>query len=93
VTRRPPDYAARVRDTVSARYLIFEVMEVFQEALAARGSELEDLVGDSDSARRFVDAMPSADVCVSLKTAAHRNPQTRWTANIPPPSIQVRGAG
>jgi hypothetical protein len=25
--------------------------------------------------------MPSADVSVSLITAAHRNPQTKWTAN------------
>ena len=25
--------------------------------------------------------MPSSDVCVSLTTAAHRNPQTRWTRN------------
>jgi hypothetical protein len=72
---------ARVRDVVSVRYLIFEVMEMLQEALAARGFELEDVVGDPDSARRFVDAMPSADVYVSLKTTAHRNPETRWTAN------------
>ena len=51
------------------------------QALAARNLELEEVFPDPKYARRFVDSMPSADVCVSLITAAHRNPQTRWTGN------------
>src|SRR5215211_4633925 len=51
------------------------------DALAGRHLDLEDLFTDLESARRFVDSMPSADVCVSLMTAAHRNPETKWTGN------------
>jgi hypothetical protein len=71
----------RVRDAVSARHVAFEINEPFFEALSARGLELEDIAGKPESARRFVDSMPSSDVAVSLTAAAHRNPQTRWTAN------------
>lgn len=71
----------RVRDVVSARHLAFELLEKLQAGLAARGLELEDVCGDPESARKLVDAMPTADVCVSLKAAAHRNPQTIWTHN------------
>ena len=71
----------RIRDAVSARHLAFELLEKLQAGLAARGLELEDVCGDPESARRLVDAMPTADVCVSLKAAAHRNPQTIWTHN------------
>jgi hypothetical protein len=41
---------------------------------------LEELVAN-DEARRFTDAMPSADVWVSLIAARHRNPQSRWESN------------
>jgi hypothetical protein len=71
----------RLRDVVSVRYVIFELKEMLEEALAARGLQLEDVWSDPESARRLVDSMPSADVSVSLTTSAHRNPQTNWTAN------------
>ena len=61
--------------------MLIELNTPMSEGLAARGLELEDVCHDPASARRFVDSMPSADVCVSLTAAAHRNPQTRWTAN------------
>jgi len=71
----------RLRDVVSARYIALEINEMLAQALAARNLELEEVFPDPKYARRFVDSMPSADVCVSLITAAHRNPQTRWTGN------------
>jgi hypothetical protein len=61
--------------------MAFEINEMLVDALAARQLDIEDLLPDPESARRFVDSMPSADVCVSLTTAAHRNPQTTWTGN------------
>jgi len=70
-----------LRDVVSARYIAVEINEMLAEALAARNLELEEVFPDPKFARRFVDSMPSADVCVSLITAAHRNPQTRWSGN------------
>jgi hypothetical protein len=42
---------------------------------------LENVWGDPEGARRFVDSMPSADVWVSLIAARHRNPQTKWVRN------------
>ena len=71
----------RVRDVVRARYVIFELMDMVMESLEARGLEIEDVWSDPESLRRSVDAMPSADVCVSLMTGYHRNPQFRWTSN------------
>jgi hypothetical protein len=71
----------RLRDVVSARYLGIEMLEMLRDALVARGGQLEDVIRDPDSVRKFVDGMPSVDVCISLKIAAHRNPQTQWTPN------------
>lgn len=71
----------RLRDVVSARFLALEINEMFFEALSVRGLELEQVCGNPVATRRFVDSMPSADVYVSLVTAAYRNPQTQWTAN------------
>ena len=51
------------------------------EALAARRLRFEDVWTDEVAARRVVDAMPSGDVCVSLMTEYHRNPQFRWRSN------------
>jgi len=71
----------RTRDAVSARYMVIELFDMLSESLAIRGRTLDDVWSDIDSARRLVDSMPSGDVHVSLQTAAHRNPQTRWTPN------------
>ena len=35
----------------------------------------------TEPARRFTDSMTRGDVWISLVTAAHRNPRTRWTSN------------
>lgn len=71
----------RIRDVVSARHIAFELLGKMEGGFSARGLELEDVCGDPESARRFIDSMPTADVCVSLKVAAHRNPETSWSHN------------
>ena len=78
-----PEYRDRVRDLVSARYLAFELVNAFKEAVAAhgRGDLVATLTDDIDIARRLTDSMPSADAWISLLTASHRNPQSRWEPN------------
>jgi hypothetical protein len=71
----------RLRDVVSARYLFIELNELLAEALAARDVELEEVFDEVPTTRRLMDSMPSSDIHVSLLTAAHRNAQTKWTAN------------
>jgi hypothetical protein len=71
----------RLRDVVSTRYVIFEIFETVEEALATRRLNFDDVWTDLDASRRIVDCMPSADVCVTLLTSAHRNPETAWTPN------------
>lgn len=72
----------RLRDVVSARELAFQIDTILRAAAMARGIEtLEDLVRQHPEPRRALDAMPSFDVAVSLKTAIHRNPHHRWTNN------------
>lgn len=73
----------RLRDVVAARYLALEVLEMFNEALAAHDLRPTDVIAhtDTEAARRFTDSMPTADVRISLLTAGHRNPQTTWTSN------------
>lgn len=70
-----------LRDAVSARYLAIDLLDGLKEALHAHGLGLAELVDDIDTARRFTDSMPSGDAWVSLLTAAHRNPQSRWQPN------------
>jgi hypothetical protein len=77
-----PEYRRnRLRDVVSARYLAFELVDGLVEAVRAYGLDLADLMDDPAAARRFADSMPSGDAWVSLITATHRNPQSRWQAN------------
>lgn len=71
----------RLRDVVAARYLALEIFDAQEEALKQRKIDLSDLYSDPESARRFSDSMPGADVWITLLTAMHRNPQTRWTVN------------
>jgi hypothetical protein len=79
--RKPHWRRGRIRDIVAARYLSFEVNEPLTDTLAAHGLRLTEIAGSPDIARRFTDCMPSGDVWISLLTAAHRNGQTKWTAN------------
>lgn len=71
----------RLRDIVATRYLALEAESMFREAREVRGVGVADVLSSPEAARRFWDSMPSADVRISLLTAAHRNPQTLWTPN------------
>lgn len=76
-----PEYRDRVRDVVSARYMALELIDVLTEAVNAHGLDLAEIVDDIDTARRLTDSMPSGDAWISLLTAVHRNPQSRWRPN------------
>lgn len=71
----------RLRDVVAARYLALEIFDALEDALKQRNIPLSALYSDTESARRFSDSMPGADVWITLLTAMHRNPQTQWRAN------------
>ena len=71
----------RLRDVVAARYLSLEIRETLNRALLARHLELSSVFSSPEEIRRFTDSMPSADTWITLQTAAHRNPATRWTPN------------
>jgi hypothetical protein len=72
---------ARGRDVIRTRYVFVELMEMVNETLATRGLEIEDVWADVDSARRVVDAMPSADVAVTLLTEYHGDATFKWRRN------------
>jgi hypothetical protein len=71
----------RLRDVVAARYLALEIEDIRDEALAAHGVRLSDVLVDRESARRFSDSMPAGDVWITLVTAKHRNPDSIWKPN------------
>jgi hypothetical protein len=71
----------RLRDVVSARELRYELLDIVEAALGRRGLAWADVLGDRESLRRFMGAMPSTEVAVALKTNRHRNAALRWTAN------------
>jgi hypothetical protein len=71
----------RLRDVVAARYLALEIHPTLDEESTQRGIDFPGLFPQPGAARRFTDSMPSADVWITLLTARHRNPQTRWIAN------------
>jgi hypothetical protein len=82
VPNDPTDYRReRVRDVIRATYVIVELMDMLNETLAARGLEIEDVWSDLDSSRRVVDAMPSGDVAVTLRTEYHRDATFKWKRN------------
>jgi hypothetical protein len=78
----PVDYRReRVRDAVRARYLALELLDMLNESLLKRGLNFEDAFSDVGSAQRFVDAMPSADVAVTLLAQYHRDATFNWKRN------------
>lgn len=66
---------------MQAGSLALELVDGLAESVRAHGLELDELVDDTDAARRFTDSMPSGDSWISLLTAAHRNPRSRWEPN------------
>lgn len=71
----------RTRDVVAGRRMLIELNEWLSEGLAARGLDLTGVFDEPAKARRLTDSMPSSDIALTLMTARHRNPHTRWTAN------------
>lgn len=71
----------RIRDVVAAREVLIEINDSLFQALTDRGRRLENVFSCPDDIRRTLDAMPSFDVAVTLKTAYHRDPAHRWTPN------------
>lgn len=71
----------RLRDVVAARELWYELLDIVEAALCRRGLAWGDVLGDRESLRRFMGAMPSTEVAVVLKTTRHRDATLRWSAN------------
>lgn len=61
--------------------MLIELSDALSEALQARSIGIDAIAGDLESARAFVNRMPSTDVSVTLKTAAHRNRDKKWATN------------
>lgn len=73
--------AGRIRDVVAAREVFIEINEILHRGLDERGASLEDVFGSPDVTRGQLDAMPSLDVAVTVKTEYHRDAHHRWTPN------------
>lgn len=73
----------RLRDVILARELLVELFDMLNEALSVRGRTFAELNLDTDRsrARQLVRSMPSSELSVELKRAAHRNPQLGWSSN------------
>jgi hypothetical protein len=71
----------RLRDVISVRELEIEFQNILPRALEERGLVVADIMTGRESARAFVQSMPSTEVSIELKTAWHRNGEKKWTAN------------
>lgn len=71
----------RIKDVITAREVIIELNSLLSVSLAARQTEIEDILDGSPKRRRTLHVMPSFDVAVTLKASYHRNPHHRWTTN------------
>ena len=72
----------RLRDAVSAREVFFHINSILSNAASVRGLKgFDNVIQGSPEPRRALDAMPSFDVSVTLKTAIHKNPNHRWKNN------------
>jgi hypothetical protein len=78
----PTDYRReRVRDVLRAWFLAFEMLAMLSESFGARGIEPDDVFTDVEISQRLFDAMPSADVAVTLLAQYHRDPTFQWKRN------------
>jgi hypothetical protein len=71
----------RIRDVIAARELLIEINEPLYRGLHERGVAAGEILSSPEASRSLLDAMPSFDVAVTIKTAYHRNRQHRWTVN------------
>ncbi len=72
-----------IRDAITAREVLIEVGDIFEEGWAARGPHSMDkfFAEQSDDLRSIYKAMPSVDVAVTLKASLHRDPHHKWKNN------------
>lgn len=70
----------RTRDVISARELIIE-LEALNESLATRGERAKASLSGRSQMEALVHLMPSLEVAIELKTAYHRNANTKWDSN------------
>ena len=73
----------RIRDVIAARQLIFDVGDILDKCLADRGTGAKEQIFGTkrDEFRCIVNAMPSFDASVTLKSSFHRDPSYKWTNN------------
>lgn len=66
---------------MSAREMAIELNDSLAETLRERGIEFDHAFPGRAAVNAFMQAMPSTDVAVALKTAYHRNNSKRWEVN------------
>ena len=73
----------RIRDAIATRHLISDVGGILTNGLESRGPDARDVffAADGEDLRSMVNAMPSSDVTVTLKTSLHRDAHHRWKKN------------
>ena len=73
----------RIRDAIAARQLAFDVGDILVKCLASwgPGATNQFFVTNPDEFRPIVNAMPSFDVSVTLKSSLHRDANHEWTNN------------
>jgi hypothetical protein len=71
----------RLRDVVAVREMIIELFEAIQQAASERGLDTDALFTGRDDVRAFARGMPSTEVAIEMKTAAHRNRDKAWRTN------------
>ncbi len=77
----PQRRRGRIRDVISAREILIEIYEALDRGALERGIDLVEVLDSPEKTRSVMDAMPSFDVAVSIKTSYHRNPEHHWTTN------------
>ena len=73
----------RIRDVIAARHLTFDVGDILANCLADRGAGARDQFFGTkrDELLPIVNAMPSFDVSVTLKSSLHRDANYCWENN------------
>jgi hypothetical protein len=71
----------RIRDVVTAREILIEINSHLWKGVNDRGADPDDIFTDPDTTMAILNAMPSFDVAVTIKTEYHRDPRHPWRTN------------
>jgi len=74
----------RLRDVVTAREAVHELLEIVTNMTYARspdGALFTELFASREASRRTARSMPSVALVIELKTQYHRNAQLTWNTN------------